>query len=238
MQPDPTELLEIAGIETPPIGFYDAPDPEAFEPLVRPRADSYACVFAFFNTWRKGKTLQLNEEAFGCRGAGRYLCGVQTRNREELVTFLVDEEGLKASRALMEKWLDHRRTYRRRHRSVFIGPLRPEQHEYLRSVTFYVTPDQLALMSLGAQYRSAPSDPQPVLAPFGAGCMQLVTLFEDLDVPQAAVGATDIAMRMYLPPPLLAFTVTVPLFEQLCSLDERSFLHKPFWRKLKKARGM
>jgi hypothetical protein len=238
MQPDPSELLEIARIETPPIGFYDAPDPEAFEPLVRPRPDSFACVFAFFNTWLKGKTLQLNEESFGCRGAGRYLCGVQTRSRDELVSFLVDEEGLKASRALMQEWLDHRRTYQRRHKSVFIGPLRPEQHEYLRSVTFYVTPDQLALMSLGAQYRCSPSDPQPVLAPFGAGCMQLVTLFEDLEIPQAVLGATDIAMRMYLPPSLLAFTVTVPLFEQLCSLDERSFLHKPFWRKLKKSRGM
>lgn len=237
MQPDPSELLQIAGIETPLIGFYDAPDPEAFEPLVRPRADSYACVFAFFKTWLKGKTLHLNEECYGCRGAGRYLCGVQTRTHEELIKFLVDEEGLKASRALMEEWLDHRRTYDRKHRDVFIGPLRPEHHQYLRSVTFYVTPDQLALMSLGAQYHSRPSDPQPVLAPFGAGCMQLVTLFEDLDAAQAVLGATDIAMRMYLPPSLLAFTVTVPMFEQLCSLDERSFLHKPFWRKLSKARG-
>lgn len=238
MQPDPSELLKIAGIDTPPIGFYDAPDPEAFKPLLKPRPDSFACVFAFFKAWLKGKTLHLTEDNFGCRGAGRYLCGVQTRDWDDLITFLVEEEGLKASRGLMEEWLNHRSSYQRKHPNVFIGPLRPSQYEYLRSVTFYVMPDQLALMALGAQYRSRPSDPPPVLAPFGAGCMQLAAVFEDLENPQAVVGATDIAMRMYLPPSLLAFTVTKPLFEQLCSLDERSFLHKPFWKKLKKARGL
>jgi hypothetical protein len=44
-------------------------------------------------------------------------------------------------------------------------------------------------------------------------------------------------MRHYLPPDILAFTVTKPMFERLCSLGERSFLHKPFLTKLRKARG-
>jgi hypothetical protein len=66
--------------------------------------------------------------------------------------------------------------------------------------------------------------------------MQLVTLFADLDLPQAVVGATDVAMRRYLPPDVLAFTVTRPMFEQLCALDERSFLHKDFWKRLRAAR--
>jgi hypothetical protein len=33
------------------------------------------------------------------------------------------------------------------------------------------------------------------------------------------------------------FTVTKPMFERLASLDERSFLSKPFWKRLMKARG-
>ena len=89
---------------------------------------------------------------------------------------------------------------------------------------------------LGAQYNSAPSDPFPVIAPFGSACMQLVPLFDDLGVPQAIVGATDIAMRRYLDPDLMAFTVTKPMFEQLCGLDDRSFLHKRFWRNLMQVR--
>jgi hypothetical protein len=60
-------------------------------------------------------------------------------------------------------------------------------------------------------------------------------LFEDLDVPQAMIGATDIAMRRYLDPELIAFTVTKPMFERLCQLDEESFLYKRFWRDLTRA---
>jgi len=91
---------------------------------------------------------------------------------------------------------------------------------------------------LGAQYNSAPGDPPAVIAPFGSGCMELVPLFEDLNIPQAMIGATDIAMRQSLPPDILAFTVTKPLFKQLCELDKGSFLYKPFWKNLRKARGL
>jgi hypothetical protein len=120
---------------------------------------------------------------------------------------------------------------------VLLGPLRVEGYPYLKSVTFLANPDQLSVLLLGAQYHSAPGDPPPVIAPFGSGCMELIPLFEDLDRPQAIIGATDIAMRHYLPPDLLAFTVTRPMFQRLCGLDERSFLHKPFLERLRKARG-
>jgi len=103
-------------------------------------------------------------------------------------------------------------------------------------VTFFANPDQLALLAIGAQYESAPSDPPPVIAPFGSGCMQLVGVFADLDEPQAAIGSTDIAMRQHLPPDVLAFTVTKPMYERLAALDERSFLTKPFWKRLRAAR--
>ena len=91
---------------------------------------------------------------------------------------------------------------------------------------------------LGAQYNNSPGDPPAVIAPFGSGCMELCPLFENLDIPQAMIGSTDIAMRQYLPPDILAFTVTKPMFKQLCELDERSFLYKPFWEDLIKARGL
>jgi len=90
---------------------------------------------------------------------------------------------------------------------------------------------------LGAQYNSAPDDPPPVVAPFGSGCMELLP-FKDRNIPQASIGATDIAMRQHLPPDILAFTVTKPMFKQLCELDERSFLYKPFLQNLRKARGL
>ena len=57
MQPDPTRLLGKIGLDTPPIGFYDVPDPSPFVPLVKPRPGKRQCIFAFYNQWIKGKTL-------------------------------------------------------------------------------------------------------------------------------------------------------------------------------------
>ena len=233
----PTNLMTIAGIQTPLTGFYDVPDPVPFEPYVSATGPR-ACVFSFYRQWLKGQMLHITQDSFGCGGGGHWLCGHESRSREEFVKFLADDEGLKASHELMNQWLDYHKPYQQEHPHILIGPLRDVGYEYLKTVTFWVNPDQLGLLILGAQYRSAPDDPPPVLAPFGSGCMQLVTLFEDLNIPQAVVGATDIAMRQHLPPDILAFTVTKPMYEQLCTLDERSFLYKPFWTRLRKARGM
>ncbi len=236
MQPDATVLLEKLGLDIPLIGVYDAPDVRPFEPLVAPKPGRRACVFMFYKQWLAGKTLHITQDNFGCGGAAHWLFNVTTRSREDFVEFLVDDEGLKASHDLMAQWLDYRQGYTPEHPHLLIGPLREDQYAYLKSITFYVNPDQLSLLTLGAQYYSAPNDPPPVIAPFGSGCMQLLGLFDDLSVSQAIIGATDIAMRQYITPDLLAFTVTKPMFEQLCALDTKSFLYKQFWTTLQKAR--
>ncbi len=79
---------------------------------------------------------------------------------------------------------------------------------YLRTVTFYVNPDQLSVLSAGAIYYSHPDDVTPLVARFGSGCMQLAPLFDDLEAPQALIGALDQAARADLDPCTLAFTVT------------------------------
>lgn len=238
MKPDPTNLLNKTGISHPLIGVYDAPDPSTFEPLVRPKPGKWACVFTFYNKWLKGYTLHVTKDNFGCGGAGYWLCNVETRTREDFIKFLAEDEGLKSSSELMNRWLDYRKPYNQDHPNLFIGPLRDDQYEYLKSVTFYVNPDKLGVLMLGANYNNAPADSPAVIAPFGSGCGLMLGLFGDLSIPQAMIGATDIAMRQYLPPDLLAFTVTKPMFERLCRLDESSFLYKPFWQNLRKARGL
>ena len=237
MQADPTNLLEIINLTVPLIGLYDAPEPELFQPLIRPKPGVRACIFSFYRPWLAGKTLHLTGDNTGCRGAAHWIFDLSAQSRQDFVKFLVDDEGLKASHDLMDQWLDHNRPYRPEHPHVLIGPLRQEAYAYLKSITFLANPDQISVLMLGAQYQSAPGDRPPVIAPFGSGCMQLLSLFEDLDAPQAIIGATDIAMRQYLPPDLLAFTVTRPMFKRLCELDEKSFLYKPFLERLQKARG-
>jgi hypothetical protein len=234
-QPDYNNFLKRIDLTLPLIGFYDAPDPLLFEPLVIPKTRD--CVFSFYRNWLEGKTLHLTKEHYGCRGAGHWMWGIETISKGEFIKFLVDDEGLKASHGLMEKWINSSKPYQAIHPHLFVGPLKEDQWEYINSITFYVNPDQLSTLMLGAQYNSAPDDPPPVIAPFGSGCMELLP-FKDLNIPQASIGATDIAMRQHLPPDILAFTVTKPMFKQLCELDERSFLYKPFLQNLRKARGL
>jgi hypothetical protein len=120
-----------------------------------------------------------------------------------------------------------------------IGPLKDDQYEHLKTVTFYVNPDQLSLLILGTEYNNASINNNPTIAAFGSGCGQMAALFGDFDtdIPKAVIGATDIAMREHLPPDILAFTVNKPMYKQLCELDENSFLYKHFWKRLRKVRG-
>lgn len=232
MQPDYSYLLEKTGIGLPLVGFYDTPDLDGFDPVKK----AGSCVFAYYTQWKRGNSVVLTKDQFGCPGAGSWLCDVRTRTREEYITFLADEEGLKANHELMDQWLDHVQPYQQENKYLVIGPLKPGKYDRLRTVTFFVNPDQLSILAIGAQLFSRPADPPPVIAPFGSGCMQLVSLFNDLEIPQAIIGATDMAMRKYLPPNLLAFTVTKKMFEQLCSLDRNSYLEKRFIKSLMKAR--
>lgn len=238
MRPDPSTLLARLRLATPIIGLYDAPDPNAFAPLVEPKGR--VCVFAFRQCWLRGETLHLARERYGCGGCARQLFAVETRSREEFVEFLVGDEGLRASPELMEEWIDASRPLQRRHEHVLIGPLRQDLYDYLLTATLFVNPDQLSLLCQAAAYHSRAADPAPVVAPFGSGCMQLGPAFADLAAPQALIGSTDIAMREYLEPGTLAFTATKAMFERLCAAadDPASFFHKGFLKGLEKARGL
>jgi hypothetical protein len=236
MQPSPDNLCEVIGMMPPLIGFYDVPDKKPFEPFATPKN----CVFSCYEQWIKGESTCISEEncgSIGCPGAGYWLCGVESVPRTDVAYFLAGQEGLKASPELMCQWLEHQPPYKKEHAYVVIAPLHKEQYEYLKTVTFYVNPDQLSLLLTGAEYHYATGDSQPVETLWGAGCGQLAAFFGNLDVPRAMIGATDIAMRPYLPPHTLAVTVTKPMFQQLCELDKNSFLYKSYWQRLVKARG-
>ena len=238
MKHDGNRLIETAEIRFPLIGLYDTDRTNAFPDLSCPPPDRHVCVFAYFRHWCSGGYVKIAADQFGCGGAGYWMCNVRTRPRDAFVRFLADEEGLKASHELMNRWLDETPPFQPQQSAIVIGPLKAGLEADLRSVTFFVNPDQLGLMTLAANYHAGPDDPAPVIAPFGSGCSQLIALFHDLEMPQAVIGATDIAMRSYLPPEVLAFTVTVPMYERMCTLDDDSFLTRDFWKRLQRARSV
>jgi len=236
--PSADRLMEKLQISLPIIGVYDAPDPGVFQPLVEPEPGKNACIYQYFPNWKEGKTLLLTKENSGCGGCAHWIFGKQTRTQSNFIKFLVDGEGLRETPELMSRWLDHEKPYKPIHPNILAGPLRADQVEYLKTVSFLVTPDQLCGLMIGAHYYSSPADIiPPVIAPFGSGCMELLPLFKDFDYPQALIGGKDIAMRHHIPPEIMVFTVTVPMYRLLCQLDEKSFLYKPFLENLIKSRG-
>ncbi len=245
MKPDPTKLLEIAGIKTPLIGFYDAPDLKPFEPF----AKSKQCIFSCYTNWLEGESISFSEGKCSCQGGGYWIGGVvpgwvaesaepDSTQREIFAKGLNQREGFKSSAELMCQWLGNLNPYLIENGYVVIGPLKDNQYEHLRTVTFYVNPDQLSLLLIGAEYNNTSINDNPAITSFGSGCGQIAALFGDFDpdIPKAVIGATDIAMREHLPPDILALTVNKPMYKQLCELDENSFLYKSFWKRLRKAR--
>lgn len=233
----PDALIQAMDYQWPLIGLYDSPT-TAGTKLVKPPEFKRSCIFSFFEKWIRGYTLQLTINNYGCKGCGHWLWNQQSRDHADFVDFLANKEGLKDSPALIEAWITRAQPYQPQYRNLLLGPLINELDPYLKTVSFFVNADQLSILMIGAQYFAQAQDPKPVIAPFGAGCMQLLPLIPVDDRPHALIGATDMAMRKWIPKNLIAFTVNRPMYNNLCKLDpERSYLGKSFLRELKAARG-
>lgn len=234
---DASFLLDKLDIQHSPVGVYDAPVDSEFNPVVQILPQKRTCIYAYFNAWMRGQTLKLTSSNFGCLGCGYWLFGKETRTRKALVDFLTDTEGLKCTKEVTEGWLSGSDTYAPKHKTLFVGPLKGAMENYLKSVTFFVNPDQLSALLIAANYCSSETQVPPVSIPFGSGCSQLLPLVVYTEMPHAVIGATDLSMRGYLPNNLLAFTVNKPMFEQLCHLGHQSFLDKPYFSEFLQRRG-
>ena len=228
-------FCETTGITTSPIAVYDAPDSVHIAQMVPLKR----CIFDHYQDFQSGITVVLNRTSKGCPGCGYWMLGEgRFPSKDAMVSFLTDKEGLRENALLTEAWLDAHPTFTPQNGNILVGPVRDELSKYLRTITFFVTPDQLSVLIYAAHYHAHPDDPSPVLAPFGSGCGLMFSMFPDLLRPQAIIGATDIAMRQHLPPNILAFTVTVPMLHRLLSLDDgHSFLDKPFLKRLESVRA-
>lgn len=227
-------FCEATGIGTVPIGVYDVPESVLPASLAPPKR----CIFEHYQDFQSGLSVVLNQSSKGCPGCGHWLLG-QGRfpNKEAMVSFLTDKEGLRECSQLTTAWLDAHPTFPPQNGNILVGPVRAELDPYLQTVTFFVNPDQLSVLIYAAHYHAHPNDADPVLAPFGSGCGLIFSMFSDRSLPQAIIGATDIAMRQHLPPDIVTVTVTVSMLNRLLALDDgHSFLTKPFLNRLKAAR--
>lgn len=227
-------LCEAMGIDTIPLGVYDAPDPDRFAPFVPLKR----CIFDHYADFQSGFSVLIDHSTKGCPGCGYWMFGKESfPSRAAMVNFLVEKEGLREHAGHMENWLTAHPPRTATHGHIVLGPFREPEKAVLRTLTFFVRPDQLGSLIIGANYSADGDHPDAVLAPFGSACGLLYTMFPDLSLAQAIIGGTDIAMRQHLPLDVLAFTVTAPMLERLLRLDEgNSFLGKPWLKRLQQTR--
>lgn len=230
-------LLEKINLKYNLIAVYDTPEIEGFGDVIKPLTKKHTCMFAYFKQWQNGKSVHLTKENNGCKGCSHWWFGKETRSLEEFTTFLAETEGLKNSNKSMEEWIVNSRAYKPINENIIIGPYREEKTDRVKSVTFWANADQLSVLTLAAYYFAEADSEPPVMVPFGSGCMQALTLFEDINKPQAIIGSMDIAMRKYIPANIFAFTVTMPMFKLFMNIDKESFLNKPFLAALINKRG-
>ncbi len=116
-----------------------------------------------------------------------------------------------------------------------------QEKDVVRNITFFVEPDELSALVILANY-SRP-DEVNVIIPWAAGC-QIMGIFAyrelDRDRPRGLVGMTDISarknVRATLGQNILSFTAPWPLFLEMESHVEGSFLQRSTWKMLQDSR--
>lgn len=245
-EPALERLRKALRLTTPIVALYDAPPDASFEPVVE--AAGRACCFAYYPAWEKGKTLVIrageNEDFMsprhGCPGLQSHF-GFKKGYPPWMANFLTDGkngaplgEGLKASPALAQNYLDATRYPEPGHDTVLMGPLRLQHWPEVRTVTFFADPDRFsALMTLAAFWSA---DPEEIQAPFSSGCGLLWEAFQHHHKDRAVIGCTDIAMRRYIPRDILCLTVTPGRFERMVDFPDDAFLMRSWWNELMAAR--
>ena len=226
-------LTDRLRLTTPILAVYDSSGTEAFAPLIEARGTT--CCFAFCNHWLNGETVAFRKGGGGCGGA-QVALGLKQGYPPYMAHFLTDGEGapmgegLKASPEIAQEFLDRAQPTEVSSDAVLIGPLRLDQWDAVRSVSFLVDPDRLsALMTLSAYWSG---DTRLVSAPFSSGCGMLWRELTYGGEDRPVIGGTDVAARRHLPPDMMIFSVTPARFEQMLTVPDGSFLDKEWWNNL------
>lgn len=221
-----------------PLAFeYRTEPPAGAAPL--PRAEGHRCFIAQLIGARRGRTLCFGPDSPSCRGLARYL-----GYREGMFP------GFEEFLSLGERYLSSPA-----HAAAYLAslPVLPLPGKYLvvrrwdtlaaddapHGVICFARPDVLsALFTLAAFV--APAGREPVIAPFGAGCMS--TLYsayrEQVEgTGRAVLGMFDPSARKCVRSDELTVSFPYDTFRTLAERMEESFLNTRAWSLIRKRLG-
>lgn len=226
-----------------PIVFYYTGEPAGLGPLEAP--GGWRCVIADLAKVRKGKTLCLNAESFGCPGGRRYT-GFSQELMPGFEYFLscgipgkIEGERYKKSPELVRDYLADRPSFEAPGRYlVFKRWDKLDAADEPAVVIFFATPDVLSGLFTLANFDTPHQ--QAVIAPFCSGCGSIVDApYQELQSPdpKAVLGMFDVSARPFVGACTLTFSVPMNKFAGMIENAEESFLITASWKKVKKRIG-
>ncbi len=219
----------------------------------------WGCTISMLNAAAKGRTAVFDRKTFGCMGGGtglgfgnQYLnfpAGIENflstgnkefsetglgRNMVRNMPAIEHGEGYLKNPAIAKKFIDALPTVDVPTEYIVFKPLdKVVEGETPKVVVFLVNPDQLSALTVLANYGRETND--NVIAPFGAGCHTVCIIpyhEDDVEIPRAVIGLTDISARKQVDKDILSFTLPYKMLLEMETNVEGSFLQKGEWHKV------
>ena len=227
------------GADLPMCLYYT--DDESCREHVRP-VKRHVCLVGQLARVRKGRTLIVDKDSLGCGGGKRYL-GFTNETMPNFEYFLscgipgkLEGERYKKTPELVREAMKQLPAFEAPAKyAVFKRWDKLEESDDPAVVFFFAPPDVLAGLFTLSNFEE--TDPNAVIAPFGAGCATIAQypyLEKDADHLRSVVGTFDVSARPFVPASTLSFATPFVKFARMVENMEESFLITDSWAKVQR----
>jgi hypothetical protein len=191
---------------------------------------------------RKGKSMCFDVESIGCFGGKGYL-GFSEKLRPNFEYFIscgipgeMEGERYKKSPELVKELMKNQPVFKAPAKYIVLKRWDLlEESDKLDVVIFFARPDVISGLFTLCGYDE--SEPNGVIAPFGAGCASIIQnpyLEKDSDQPRGFIGMFNVSARPYVSADELTFAAPINKFERMVGNMDESFLITESWKKVQK----
>jgi len=206
--------------------YFSSVDPED---AIKLPTDIWACMFKYIDNVAKGYKICFSENSVGCAGASCYFGFSQPS--ENAGDFLASKEKFKEKVAYGNVFYHQIKAKGPRKKYLILSNIEQiEDDIYIEVVNFWVKPLSLSGLVTLSNFDSPENN--NVNIPFASGCQSMWTIpykEKDKKYPKATIGALDPAMRKYIAPDTILFSVPANRFLKMAENIKHSFAHENNW---------
>jgi hypothetical protein len=222
-----------------PVTFYYT-DEEGHGEAQKP-AKRYRCFIGDLGKAWAGKDIYFDKDSLACSGAKRYL-GYSNKIMPDFEYFLscgipekIKGERYKKTPEMVKEIMKNKQIFQAPGKYIVFKRFdKINEHDQLSVVIFRATPNILSGLYTLSNFDE--TEPNGVIAPFGAGCDTIVGYpYNEINSkhPRSVLGMFDVSARPYVQNNILTFSVPWPKFKRMVNNMEESFLVTTSWDKIK-----